>query len=454
MRAPILSTVAILILTATLGAAPKPRLLVTTDIGGDPDDQQSLIRLLVHANEFEIEGLIASAAGVPGELKADAVRPELILDILKAYGQVQPNLVKHHPAFPTERHLRERVKAGNPKRGVEQIGAGHDTDGSNWIVTVADRADARPLNIAIWGGSTDLAQALWRVRKDRTPEQVAAFLSRLRVYDIDQQDSAGPWILENFPDLFYLLNKAAKGRDKRAGGYRGMYLGGDEALTSAKWVDAHIRTNHGPLGAMYPNRTWTVPNPHGVLKEGDTPSWFYFLPIGLSDSARPDWGGWGGRFKHVGAGLWRDAVDKVGETSDHRAAVWRWRPAYQAEFQARMDWCVAPPEKANHPPVAALDRDLSGAVGQRTAKPGEKVALSAAGSSDPDGNALAYRWFVYREAGTYEKVAEIVTPQARAATLLVPPDAAGKTLHVILEVTDDGTPALTRYRRLVVQVER
>ena len=94
-----------LTLAAPAFAAEKPRLLVLTDIGGDPDDQQSLIRLLVHANEFDIEGLIASASGIPGELKAEVVKPELIRDTVTAYGKVQPNLVKHHPGFPTEKAL-------------------------------------------------------------------------------------------------------------------------------------------------------------------------------------------------------------------------------------------------------------------------------------------------------------------------------------------------------------
>jgi hypothetical protein len=66
---------------AALGADPpkevKPRLLVLTDIGGDPDDQQSMIRLMTYANEFEIEGLIASAAGIPGELKEELYFPRL-----------------------------------------------------------------------------------------------------------------------------------------------------------------------------------------------------------------------------------------------------------------------------------------------------------------------------------------------------------------------------------------
>ena len=98
---------------------------------------------------------------------------------------------------------------------------------------------------------------------------------------IGHQDDTGPWILEEFPDLFYILSKSPDGRDRREGAYRGMYLGGDESLTSLAWVDRHVRNDHGPLGALYPTSTWTAPNPHGTLKEGDTPSWFYFLPVGL-----------------------------------------------------------------------------------------------------------------------------------------------------------------------------
>src|SRR5215831_15607171 len=95
---PVLWTVALL----AAGTAPaaerapaKPRLLVLTDIGGDPDDQQSMIRLMTYANEFEIEGLIATAAGTPGELKKDVTRPDLIRQIVKAYGKVRPNLLLH-----------------------------------------------------------------------------------------------------------------------------------------------------------------------------------------------------------------------------------------------------------------------------------------------------------------------------------------------------------------------
>jgi len=447
-------TLVVFVLNLSLAsAASKPRLIVLTDIGGDPDDQQSLIRLMVHANEFEIEGLIASAAGVPGELKKEVVRPELIRQIVEAYGQVRPNLVKHHPDFPDARELLVRIKSGSPVRGTDSLGANKDTDGSNWIISVVDRADERPVNIAIWGGSTELAQALWRVRNDRTPEKLKAFLARLRVYDISHQDNTGPWINEQFPDLFYVLSKAQRGRDKREGGYRGMYLGGDESLTSRAWVDAHVRKDRGPLGALYPvNGMWTAPNPHATLKEGDTPSWFYFLPVGLGDPAHPEWGSWGGRFKHAEGVRYEDARDTVNGVADARANVWRWRPAYQNEFAARMEWCVKSPKEANHPPVAGFRKDVTGKPVEFDAKPGERVTLSAAGSSDPDGNALTYRWFVYREAGTYDGEVKIEKPDANEASLTIPANASGKAIHVILEVTDDGSPPMTRYRRVILNV--
>jgi hypothetical protein len=228
----------------------RPRLLVLTDIGGDPDDQQSLIRLMLYSNDFQLEGLIATAAGVPGELKEAITRPELIRQIVQAYGQVQPNLVRHDERYPPAAKLLERIKSGNPHRGLDFVGEKHDTEGSQWIIERADADDQRPLCITIWGGQTDFAQALWRVRKDRGEEGLKKFMARLRIYDIGDQDEIQPWVFENFPDLFYVLGEPQPKRDKRETAYRGMYLGGDESFTSLEWLKQHVLENHGPLGAL------------------------------------------------------------------------------------------------------------------------------------------------------------------------------------------------------------
>jgi hypothetical protein len=302
----------------------KPRLIIMTDIGGDPDDQQSLVRLMTYANEFEIEGLIATASGTPGELGVDIVKPHLIEEIVRAYGEVRDNLLLHKDGYPTMEYLLSVIKSGNPKRGVKNIGEGKNTEGSDWIISVVDSEDS-PVNIAIWGGSTELAQALWRVREERSEDELRKFLAKIRVHDIAHQDNTGPWIVENFRNLFYVLSKAPDGQDRREAVFRGMYLGGDLSLTSREWIDTHVRTGHGPLGALYPPKTWTAPNPHGALKEGDTPSWLYFLSTGLNDPDHPEWGSWGGRFQRKERKVYMDAADSVDGTTHARATVWRWR---------------------------------------------------------------------------------------------------------------------------------
>jgi hypothetical protein len=315
----------------------RPRLVILTDIGGDPDDTQSLIRLMVYANEFEIEGLIASASGTPGELKEAITRPDLIHDVIDRYGQVLPKLKRHDDGWPEAETLRSRVKSGNPNRGREHIGAGHDTEGSRFLMERIDASsDSRPLNIAIWGGQTDLAQALWRVKSDRGDSGLARWVKKFRVYDINDQDRIAAWMRAEFPGMHYILAKAPEGQDKRKGTYRGMYLTGDESLTSRSWIDENVRSR-GPLGELYPTKTWTAPNPHACMKEGDTPSWFFFLPAGGNDPGDPSQSGWGGRFVRQTDGWYRDlpATDEF----DPRTTVSRWRADFQADFAKRMRWC-------------------------------------------------------------------------------------------------------------------
>jgi hypothetical protein len=447
---------ALLFIGAGSLAAEKPRLVILTDIGGDPDDQQSMIRLMTYSNEFDIEGLIATASGIPGELKVNVVRPDLIREIVQAYGTVRANLVRHAEGYPPLERLLATVKSGNPQRGVNAIGVGKDTEGSNWIVSLADRNDPRPLNIAVWGGPTELAQALLRVKAERSEPDRKRFVSKLRVYAIGNQDDSGPWIMENFPDLYYIIGtvdikevsgRPSKGPDRRLAVYRGMYLGGDESLTSKEWIETNVKNNHGPLGALYPMKTWTAPNPHSVMKEGDTPSWFYFLPRGLNEPEHPEWGGWGGRFRRLRANLYNDATDTVNGVTDARASVWRWRAAFQNDFAARMDWCVTPdPKAANHAPVAVLEG------GSTTVRPGDRVRLRAAASTDPDGDKLSFRWFVYKEAGSFEGDVALTGHTTANAEFAAPEVREPRTIHVILEVSDSGTPSLTSYRRAVITV--
>ena len=428
----------------------KQRLLITTDIGGDPDDQQSLIRLMVYSNEFDIEGLISSAAGTPGELGKAMVRPDLIREIIHAYESVYPNLIKHDKNFPSPGDLLKVVKKGNPYRGWEFVGEGNDTEGSDWIIQTVDKDDKRPLNISVFGGQTDLAQALWNVKNSRTPEEYQKFISKIRIYDINDQDKIFNLLIADHPDLWYILAKAPEGHDKREGAYRGIYLGGNEDLTSMEWMRSNVLENHGPLGELYPRKTWTAPNPHGVMKEGDTPSWFYFLNNGLNVPEHPEFGGWGGRFQKNDKGYFSDAIDSFGNEAIARAGVYRWREDFQNDFAARMDWCVGEYNECNHPPVVVIN----GIEGRENLtldfRVGDNVTLDAAGSSDPDKNELSYEWMVYKEAGNFSETIEIKF-SGTMATFLMPQLEPDSSIHIILKVSDKGMPGLSAYRRIILR---
>jgi hypothetical protein len=326
-----------LLMTANV-QAERPRLAVLTDIGGDPDDQQSLVRLLVYSNEFEIEALIASASGTRGELKESVTRPDLIHELIDAYQLVRPNLQQHAKGWPKADALRRVVVSGNPHRERAHIGKGHDTDGSRLLIERIDAGSMEsPLCIAIWGGQTDLAQALDRVQSERGAEGFAKFVRKFVVYDIADQDGIADWMRKQFPGMHYMLSTAPPKADKRIANFRGMYLTGDERLTGSEWIDANVR-KMGPLGALYPMKTWTAPNPHGCMKEGDTPSWFFFLPQGGNDPKDPSQPGWGGEFVKQEDGWYRDRP--ASPSYDPRTSVSRWRPDFQADFAKRMRWCL------------------------------------------------------------------------------------------------------------------
>ena len=118
------------------------------------------------------------------------------------------------------------------------------------------------------------------------------------------------------------------------------------------------------------------------------------------------------------------------------------------DWAARAAWCVKPYREANHAPIVnlAVPKDID-------AVPGATVKLSVAGSSDPDGDKLAYSWWQYKDPGTYKGEAEIRDADRATAFVRIPADAkSGDTLHFVAEVTDSGKPPLTRYARVIVTV--
>ena len=105
----------------------------------------------------------------------------------------------------------------------------------------------------------------------------------------------------------------------------------------------------------------------------------------------------------------------------------------------------------NHHPHAVLDGDRSLKCIFKKVKAGSSIVLDATGSTDPDGNNLIYKWSVYSEPGSYQDDVKIEGNNAEKCKVHIPSNTAGKNIHIILELTDKATPALTVYRRVVLR---
>jgi hypothetical protein len=246
-------------------AAERPRVIVSSDIGGtDPDDYQSMAHLFVYADALDLEGLIASPYG-PG-------RKRHLLEVIDAYEQDHANLRTHSALYPAPSHLRAITKQGAPD-ALGDPGFGDPTEGSEWIVRCARRADSRPLWVLVWGGIDDLAQAL---------HDAPDILPKLRVYFIGGPNKkwsahAYNYLERHHPALWIIEANAT---------YSGFFAGGKQAgdLGNTSFIAAHV-AGRGALGRYLAK--WRG----GELKMGDTPSVYYVLGKNPADPAQPSWGG-------------------------------------------------------------------------------------------------------------------------------------------------------------------
>lgn len=274
------------------GQSDLPRIIVSTDIGGDdPDDFQSLVHLLIYADRFQIEGLISSPPSKG--------RKKDILEGLDAYEKDFAILKKISKKYPKPEILRNLTKQGaiEPQTGKEPTEV---SEGARYIIEKAKKDSINPLWILVWGSITDIAQAV-----QYAPE----IKNRIRVYSIGswntrQDPKARDYLFNKHSDLWWIENDHT---------FRGMYKGGfQEGNYGNSSFVARFLKKHGALGKLFYEKKKDI-------KMGDTPSVLYLLSGNADDPTDLSWGGSFVNHSH-GKNYWVDNPVDTLKTANHLGA--------------------------------------------------------------------------------------------------------------------------------------
>lgn len=425
--------------------AREYRYFVITDM--THDDGNSLIRLLLYSNEIDIAAIIVSPQGPEADKYkgwAETIwkKTHTIID---SYDKVDENLRLHHPSFPTADKIRSITKRGKAtgaptrmtgsrddgnERFKDYIGEDEDSEGSDFLQTLFEDDDPRPIVVGFWGGPWTFTQAFYRFRQKHSERQAQALMDRMIFHCISFQDVT----------FDYFIDLDAYGR-KFYGDFKGTRIKPSTLLIEHFWHNYlrvvrsnDVRKYGGPLGNRYDNGG-----------EGDTPSFLNLISmnLGLSHIQAPELGGWGDLFNpHA-------SLEKVWDAKDPDELA-RWRSVATNDFFARLTWEEKNYSQANHQPIAVVNGDTTRKFIYLAKQSGQKVELNASGSSDPDDDKLSIHWFQYKEADSYGGSVSIDGAESSIASFVVPSDIGDNEIHIVLEVKDNGNPALVSYRRIII----
>ena len=426
----------------------KPRLVVCTDIAPadvEPDDMESMVRLMAYADMFEIEALITSVGWNCDPYPAEWA--EYLQRVIEAYRKDVPKLMRRSGQqefmpledenkqqyigyWPSADYVKSRAVMGSIHGGIKAIGADNDSPGSELLIRLADEDDTRPIYVAAWGGANTLAQAIWRVKQTRSAEELKKFVRKFRIYTITDQDmqysmrmnrsySSHMWLRKEFADDLQFVWDEGTWQEQCELGKRHWQQHKDNIQ------------GRGALGGEYPTYKWGV--------EGDTPSFLYVIPNGLNNPEDPHQCGWAGYHERgmcadsltTAWTSWQEPVRSISVGYKQR-----FYPDELNDFMARMQWAAE--GKGNLNPYVVIPNDTI-----------NSLSLDASKSFDPDGDNLQFSWWQQPEIGkTKVKIEQADQP---IATLRIPADAKGDTIHIICEVHDDGPYHLPAYRRIIIK---
>ena len=438
----------------------KPRLVVCTDIAPadvEPDDMESMVRLMAYADMFEMEALITSVGWNCDPYPKEWA--QYLYRVIDAYEQDVTKLMKRSgqesflsPAeengqqrigyWPSADYIRSRAVMGSENGGIKVIGQGNDSPGSELLIRLADEDDPRPIHVAAWGGANTLAQAIWKVQQTRSDDEVKSFVRKFRIYTITDQDmdyahrmdrarSSHQWLRREFADDLQFIWDEGTWQEQ-------CELGKQHWQQHKDYIQGK-----GALGREYPDYKWGV--------EGDTPSFLYVMPNGLNDPEDPRQAGWAGYHER---GLCADSLTTAWTSwqeplrSISVGYKRRFYPDELNDFCARMQWAAE--GRGNRNPqviVTCGESSLSNSFSLQ-AKAGETIRLDASQSVDPDGDGLTFRWWQQTEPGN--ALVTIDGAEESVADIHIPANVAGQTFHIICEVHDNGPFQLVSYRRIIL----
>lgn len=441
----------------------KPRVVILTDIGRpdlEPDDTESLVHLLCYADMLEIEGIITSTGWncdpYPTESAAyrDSVVEAYATDVqmlMKRSGQEGVASLKKENGkqkmgyWPSAEYIRSRCKMGSQRAGIGVIGNENDSEGSELIIRLADEKDKRPIWVCAWGGANTLAQAIWKVQQTRTPEQLKAFLRKLRLYTITDQDmvwamrenlaySSHQWMRREFAeDLKFVWDEGAWQLQCE--------LGKQHWQKIQQCIQGHAN-----LGKQYPDYKWGV--------EGDTPSFLNVIPNGLHNPEEPMQAGWGGYHtwaltKDSVTYAWTSIQDSVKNLSE--GYYNHFYLDNLNDFIARIEW--AEKGQGNHNPVAIINGKKGTDAIVIKAKAGQTIKLDASKSYDPDDDSLSFFWHQQKGIGKTEVEQYEYENDPSKVKVHIPDTSQYDEIHIICEIHDNSKYTLPTYRRIIISTK-